>query len=333
MHTFFACGNIVKKGIRSIIIVLIIAVSIISCTYAYLDYRYFGRTQAAIEDVVNVNLNNIYSIRFDKYIYASTKENLGLYNLYMYIKNLEEVKYCGAYWYQEEPATLYASKELLDMCGIDEIKDGTVFLADSATEMGTIDISDYKYESFEQMIEANNVYITNGIINNFYFTIEDTYSNSIKNMIFDKAKELDIDIYGINSVADIMREKQRQTMALAGERYMLPIVLLICALMTLAIENAVTFVTDKKDMIVMLRCGYSRMDIVMIYLMEGFLKLIIAFICVGIYYFMNIPIVTMTTEALLFVIAVMSCMIVLSCIPVIIKIRDCSIAELTSEEQ
>jgi hypothetical protein len=141
-----------------------------------------------------------------------------------------------------------------------------------------INLDDYIIMDFDYLIEHQPEFILNAI-NNFYIILSpDSDINMMCDEIEKLALEYEIDIYGINSMEVLFEHSARNAAYDAGERYLMPVVMLLCSLIAMAIATLISMRTNRRDMGIMLANGMTRIDIAMIFIFENIFKIVVAYI-------------------------------------------------------
>ena len=216
-----------------------ITLSFIVITYSGITYLQFRGNEWKAGEVVEGDFKNIYHINLTNYLAAGKNENYLLNELYQWMQKQPELKWCGLYYYYEEEKIMYASGQILKMCGIEterteeksawvgynrqaDIPVGSKFKdADIEFEVvscldknsrfighsyiaGLADLillDDYVIVDLDVMMKEHPSEIGNGIVNNLYYEVEkDSDGDFFERKLRDKADELGLDIYGINNL-------------------------------------------------------------------------------------------------------------------------------------
>lgn len=313
MCLWYALCQLYKNKIQTIITTAMMALSFIVITYAGITYLQFRGKEWKAREVIKGDFKAVYHINLVNYFVAGGNEFYLLNELYQWMQEQPELKWCGLYYYYEEDKILYASGQILDMCGIDaentEVKSAWVgynrqadilvgskfkdeniefkvvscldkncrFIGDAFASgfAALITLDDYVIVDLDVVIEENPSAIANGIINNLYYEVE-TGSDAklFEKKLREKADELGLDIYGINNLKSIFKENVRDAMDKAGERYLMPLVLALCACVALCVCSMQSYQINRHDSSVMLSCGMTRRDISGIYMCENLIKIL-----------------------------------------------------------
>lgn len=161
-----------------------------------------------------------------------------------------------------------------------ELDAGSQFISDSYIQTAgrIVSLDDYIVMDFEYLIERQPVFILNAL-NNFYFVVSsDADYEAVCAEIEELAIEYNIDIYGINSMKVLFENSARKAAYEAGERYLMPFVMLICSLLAMSIATLISMRTNRRDMGIMLANGMTRMDITVIYIFENILKILVSYV-------------------------------------------------------
>ncbi|MCM1272959.1 MAG: hypothetical protein NC225_03835 [Clostridium sp.] len=372
---WYALAQLMKNKIMAIITTAMVTLGFILVGYAGVTYARFHNAELVAKKTTDYDIENIYNINFFKYVYAYTEEKEQLRELYYYIKELPDISFCGFYFYSENE--LYITPELGMLCGLtlaaDEnvnsawtganmadafpagkklqglcnytvqnvLPEGSVFWGDGFIDSDglLVNLDNYIVMDADKLIREENVYITNGIINNFYFCVADLDNiEQVKQDIKNKADELGLDIYGINSL-DILFERQaRDAMDMAGEDYYMPIVLFICSCIGIVLATLISYKVNRHDTNIMLMNGFTRRDISWIFLFENGYKSVAAFAIMLLYWLCDKSAVeysgNINMVPLLLGTAVLGIVLIwVSSLPVIIKLKLNLPVSLVGEEE
>lgn len=351
------------------------ALGFILVGYAGVTYARFHNAELVAKKTTNYDMKNIYNINFFKYVYAYKEEKALLKELYYYIKEMPDVSFCGFYFYFENE--LYITPELGTLCGLQLVADenknsawaganiadaypigknvqstydytiqgvlpeGSVFLGSQFIDSGgsLVNLDDCIVMDVDKLIEADNEYITNGIINDFYFYVADSDNiEHVKQDIKNKADALGLDVYGINSL-DVLFEKQaRDAMDMAGEHYYMPFVLFICSCIGMLLATLISYKTNRHDTNIMLMNGFTRRDISWIFLFENAYKSVAAFVIMLAYWISDKSAIEYSNNInmtpLLFGVGVLGIILIwASSLPVIVKLKTSLPISLVGEEE
>lgn len=313
MCLWYALCQLYKNKIQTIITTIMIALSFIVITYAGITYLQFIGDEWKAGKVVKGDFKDIYHINLVNYFVAGGDEIYLLNELYQWMQEQPELEWCGFYYYYEEDKILYVSGQILDMCGIEvekteeksawvgykrqaDIPVGSEFkvqdiefkavscldencrFIDEAFVSGIaalITLDDYVIVDLDVMIKENPSEITNGIVNNLYYEVK-TGSDAglFEKKLREKSDELGLDIYGINNLKALFKASARDAMEKAGERYLMPLVLVLCACAALCVCSMQSYQINRHDSSVMLSCGMTRRDISGIYTCENLIKIL-----------------------------------------------------------
>lgn len=313
MCLWYALCQLYKNKIQTVITAIMITLSFIVITYSGITYLQFRGNEWKAGEVVEGDFKNIYHINLTNYLAAGKNENYLLNELYQWMQKQPELKWCGLYYYYEEEKIMYASGQILKMCGIEterteeksawvgynrqaDIPVGSKFKdADIEFEVvscldknsrfighsyiaGLADLillDDYVIVDLDVMMKEHPSEIGNGIVNNLYYEVEkDSDGAFFEKKLRDKADELGLDIYGINNLKYLFEASARDAMEQAGERYLMPLVLTLCACVALCICSMQSYQVNRHDSSVMLSCGMTRLDIYGIYMCENLIKIL-----------------------------------------------------------
>lgn len=313
MCLWYALCQLYKNKIQTVITAIMITLSFIVITYSGITYLQFRGNEWKAGEVVEGDFKNIYHINLINYFAAGGNEYHLLNELYQWMQKQPELKWCGFYYYYEEEKIMYASGEILKMCGIEaehteekcawagydrqaEIPVGSKFedagiefeviscLDKNSRFIGSnfasglavlISLDDYVIVDLDVMLQENPSEIGNGIVNNLYYEVEkDSDGDFFERKLRDKADELGLDIYGINNLKYLFEASAREAMEMAGERYLMPLVLTLCACVALCICSMQSYQINRHDSSVMLSCGMTRRAISGIYMCENLIKIL-----------------------------------------------------------
>lgn len=163
---------------------------------------------------------------------------------------------------------------------ISTLPDDSWFISDDYIHSAgkIINLDDYIIMNFDYLIEHQPGFILNAI-NNFYIVLSpDSNVVAVCNEIEKLALEYDVDIYGINSMKVLFEHSAKNSAYDAGERYLMPVVMLMCSLIAMSIATLISMRTNRRDMGIMLANGMTRMDVAMIYIFENIFKIVVAYI-------------------------------------------------------
>lgn len=313
MCLWYALCQLYKNKIQTVISIIMITLSFIVITYSGITYFQFRGNEWKAREIVEGDFKNIYHINLINYLAAGKNEIYLLNELYQWMQKQPELKWCGLYYYYEEEKIMYASGEILKMCGIEaehteercawagynrqaEIPVGSKF-KDADIEFEVIScldknsrfigdsyisglavlilLDDYVIVDLDNVIKENPSEIVNGIINNLYYEVEkDSDAALFENKLRDKADELGLDIYGINNLEYLFEANARDAMEQAGERYLMPFVLALCACAAMCVCSMQSYQMNRHDSSVMLSCGMTRRGISGIYICENLIKIL-----------------------------------------------------------
>ncbi len=313
MCLWYALCQLYKNKIQTVITTVMITLSFIVITYSGITYLQFRGNEWKAGEVVEGDFKNIYHINLINYLAAGGNENYLLNELYQWMQEQPELKWCGLYYYYEEEKIMYASGQILKMCGIEvehteekcawvgydrqtDIPVGSKFedagiefevvscLDKNSRFIGSnfdsglavlISLDDYVIVDLDVVIKEHPFVIGNGIVNNLYYEVkEDSDGDFFEKKIRDKADELGLDIYGINNLKYLFEANARDAMEMAGERYLMPLVLTLCACVALCVCSMQSYQINRHDSSVMLACGMTRRDISGIYMCENLIKIL-----------------------------------------------------------
>ncbi len=313
MCLWYALCQLYKNKIQTIITTIMIALSFIVITYAGITYLQFIGNEWKAGKVVKGDFKDIYHINLVNYFVAGGDEFYLLIELYQWMQEQPELEWCGLYYYYEEEKIMYASGQILKMCGIEvehteekcawvgydrqtDIPVGSKFedagiefkvvscldkdckFIDEAFVSGLgalITLDDYVIVDLDVVIKEHPSTIANGIVNNLYYEVK-TGSDAklFEKKLREKTDELGLDIYGINNLKSLFKANARDAMEMVGERYLMPLVLALCACVALCVCSMQSYHINRHDSSVMLSCGMTRLDISGIYTCENLIKIL-----------------------------------------------------------
>lgn len=374
---WYALAQLIKNKITAIITTAMAALGFILVGYAGVTYARFHNAELVAKKTTDYDIKNIYNINFFKYVYAYKEEKEQLRELYYYIKELPDVSFCGFYFYFENE--LYITPALGTLCGLqlvadenknsawaganiadtypigknvpslclydytvqDVLPEGAVFWgSDFIDSCGSlVNLDAYIVIDADKLISADIEYITNGIINDFYFSVADldnieTVTQDIKN----KADELGLDIYGINSLEVLLEQQARDAMDMAGERYYMPFVLFICSCIGMLLATLISYKVNRHDTNIMLMNGFTRREVSWIFLFENAYKSVAALTIMFAYWLSDKSAIeysgNINMAPLLFGVGVLGLMLIwVSSLPVIVKLKSSLPVSLVGEEE
>ncbi len=372
---WYALAQLMKNKITAIITTAMTALGFILVGYAGVTYARFHNAELVAKKTTNYDIKNIYNINFFKYVYAYEEEKEQLRELYYYIKELPDVSFCGFYFYFENE--LFITPELGTLCGLTLVADETVNSAWVGANMaedfpvgedlqnmysytvqgvlpkgaafwgsGFIDSSGSLVNldncivmDADKLIEEDNEYITNGIINDFYFHVADLDNiEQVKQDIKNKADELGLDVYGINSLDVLFERQARDAMDMAGEHYYMPFVVFICSCLGMVLATLISYKVNRHDTNIMLMNGFTRRDISWIFLFENGYKSAAAFVIMLAYWLSDKRAIEYSGNInmlpLLFGVGALGIVLIwVSSLPVIVKLKSNLPVSLVGEEE
>lgn len=374
---WYSFCQLFKNKLVTIITTVMLAVGMILTCYAGVTYARFHHSEIVARKIIDYDVKDIYNINFFKYIYALSEEKNSLKELYYYIKGLPEVEFCGFYYYGEDVLYITPDLARMCGIYIDadentynawsgentrDVYPAGSYFYDSSTEQecivkgvleedsyfpgddfidsvgDIIRLDNYILIDLDKTIELDIDYITNGIINNFYFYVPDSENiENIKQDIRNRAGELKLDVYVINSLDSMFEKNAREAMNDAGERYYMPITVLLCSCAGLLIATMISYRINKRDTNIMLLNGFTRNNLILIFLLENVYKTIAAYIISVIYWYNNENAVqyteTVNLKPLLVMVGITGFMLIfISSLPLIIKFKLKTPISLLGEE-
>lgn len=139
----------------------------------------------------------------------------------------------------------------------------------------------------EALLDVDKGFVLNGL-NNIYFVVSSGVDHNQVCMAIDKcAEEYDIDIYGINSMEQLFDKLAWEAAALAGEKYLMPVVLLVCSCIAMSIATLISMRTNRRDAGIMLANRMTRRDIIFVYVTENFVKVVVAYLLSILFWFLK----------------------------------------------
>lgn len=116
-------------------------------------------------------------------------------------------------------------------------------------------------------------------LDDFYFCIDkNTDIVKIKTEIYDIGQKYGIDIREIFSMEEMYSILVKELVAESGERYLLPLVMLIASVMGLIIATMISIKTNKRDSGIMIANGMTINEVSGIYIFENIIKIVIGVI-------------------------------------------------------
>ena len=375
---WYALAQLMKNKITAVITTAMAALGFILVAYAGVTYARFHNAELVAKKTTNYDFESIYNINFFKYIYAYKEEMEQLQELYYYIKELPDVSFCGFYFYSEDELFItpelgmlcgltlasdetensaWAGANMASAYPIGTTKKamsvlssytvqyvlpaGSVFWGDQFINSNgsLVNLDDYVVMDIDALIEENNDYITNGIINNFYFRVSNLDNiEKIKQDIRNKAEDLGIDVHGINSLEALFERQAREAMDEAGENYYMRLVLFICSCIGMLLATLISYRANRHDTNIMLMNGFTRREISWIFLFENTYKSAAAFAIMLAYWLRDKSAVeyssTINMTPLLSGIGVLGIILIwISSLPVIFKLKSNLPAGLIGEEE
>lgn len=287
---------------------------IVYLTYSYPRYKAKDVIAFPYDDIYHINIQK-YSTGFCGYddidrlinFYHSLSQIEGIKHSGLFFGSTED-----------NNNTLYISEALLPLCGIDAefkatdgvsclvgknqssvypvgtkqmdltsafelnitsvISDAT-FITESFLSTGSIyDLNDFVIVSLDDMIALEKIYFVNAL-NNMYFIVDSSADKSrIKEDIYNLAASLEVDIYDINDIDTLFDSMTKEAYEKAGEEYLMPLVLVLCAITSMLITAYISFFKNRHDMAIMLSNNMTRRDIRAIIHIEIIIKILLAFI-------------------------------------------------------
>lgn len=140
-----------------------------------------------------------------------------------------------------------------------------------------LNLDEYIILDQDMLIDESIVNIVNGIDNNFYFCLSDSAdTDEFIERLLQKANDLNLDLYGIHNLKELFHALSMQAVEQSGERYLMPLIVLICALAAMVIATLESYIKNRHDAGVMMMCGMTRRQIYSIFALENVIKSIIA---------------------------------------------------------
>lgn len=280
MILYYSLCQLLKNRLRSFITVLGAAIGFIIIVYAGETYIRCRESEWKSKNVIQGSCDNIYHMNMINYTVADENEQRLIYELYQWIKTRPEVKWCGFYYYEHMENNIYVAGNILQMTGINADVGEKVSKGDNSYfpdenymngEAILIDLSEYNILDLEEEIKEVPVLLLNGVLNNLYFEVKDgcvDFPDRVKN----KAIELGLDIYGINSLQEQFEQNEKLAMENSGQKYVMPFVMILCVCVSFCICTMQSYEINKRDSAIMLACGMTRYKVAGIYAGEVFLK-------------------------------------------------------------
>lgn len=374
---WYSFAQLFKDMFMSVLTTVMLAVGMILTCHAGVTYMTYHHAELEAKQYMDCDTDLVYHINFFKYIYAFSEDKYRLKELCDYIRELPEVDFSGFYYYTSDNM-LFISPELAGLCGIHlENQDGlysawagaglaekypvgsgvddghtqsmctvkSVLEPDSFFFGGQfldsadiVCLDDYIVADADALTDRDIEYITNGIINNFYFCVKsEEEAGYVKACIEDKADALQLDVYGIQSLDSIFEENARSAMGSAGEQYYMPVTVLLCSCLGMLLATMISYKRNKRDCDIMLMNGYTRRNLAGIFLLQNVYKMAAAYIAAVLYWCNDEHAAeyagTLNLTPLLAAVGVLGVFLVWICsLPVLIKFKVSTPMSLVSEE-
>lgn len=140
----------------------------------------------------------------------------------------------------------------------------------------------------DKFLDGNEGLIMQSMVNDFYFIVDDNANkDEIMESINSLADMLDIKLYGINSMKALFRENAVYAAESIGETYLMPIVMMICALISLVIATLISIRISRHNMGIMMANGFTRREGTLIYILENIIKITFAYLVSLAYWSVN----------------------------------------------
>lgn len=291
-------------------------------SFRYSEWKTKTVVQYEYDDIYNINLfkyafagrEDIEKLAefYDSLGYVEGLECYGIYSVYeegdvnvLYLSaNLE--KLCGislcdkdvvgeAFVGKNIDSEFPVGSEYYDeMTGISFVISGTINIGSrfiSADYFGGngsfLELDNYIIVDYDALLDKDENFILNGI-NNFYIVVSEYVD---KNNVFQEIQELSektgVDIYGINSMDYLFKQLTEKSVSDAGERYLMPLILLICSCMAMMVATMISVRINKRDAGIMLANSMTRRDIIIIYIFENVIKVLPAFLISILFWYMR----------------------------------------------
>lgn len=282
-------------------------------SFRYSEWKTRSVVQYEYEDIYNINLFK-YAFAggedigkliefYDSLEYVEGLEGYGIYSVN--IGESVNVLYlsgslagmCGISLYKGDIAgTAFVGKNISsefpdgseyydEMTGVSFTVSGTIdrgsrFISDDyfGGDGYFLELDDYIVVDYDALLAEDESFILNGI-NNFYIIVpEGADKNNILREIRGLSEKAGIDIYGINSMEYLFEQLSEKAVSDAEERYLMPLVLLVCACMAMMVATMISVRINRRDAGIMLANGMTRRDITVIYIVENVVKVLPAFL-------------------------------------------------------
>ena len=325
-NIFYGICQILKGKILSILTLVMMTIGIIMIMYAekiYIDGHY---NYLLIKNNIDENTDDIMKIDMFRYIYGENEEYNQIEKFFCWLENQPEIKCCGAYNYDYDENMLFLYGNIGKLYGLDcskeeklcayigermkksdkifipqygeyaefegEIKGGKKFIALDNDEFNNeiVKLDESIVVNVTSYVNKNKVFLCE-YINYFFYVINDNYDNeTTKKMIMDKAKDFDLDIDKIYSVSRLGQIWREQSLEESGEKYLMPVVLVVIAVLSLLIVQMISYINNRKDAGILMVYGLSYQDVCDIYFFEMVIKNIFAFVLGSCYWMVNLEI-------------------------------------------
>lgn len=374
---WYSFVQLFKDMFMSILTTIMLAVGMILTCYAGVTYMSYHHVELVARQYVSYDMERVYHINFLKYIYAFSDDEYQIKELYQYIRELPEVDFCGFYYYaldnmlcispdlaslcgisldsEDGVYSAWVGARLVDrypvgskvddghtrsMCTVKGVLEpGSSFLSDNFLTLGDmICIDDYIVVDADALIDRDIEYFTNGLINNFYFCVRNEEdADYVKTCIEDKAKSLQLDVYGVQSLEFIFEENARNAMGEAGEQYYMPVTVLLCSCLGMLLATMISYKRNKRDCDIMLLNGYTRKNLACIFFLQNVYKTAAAYAATIFYWYNSEEAIeyagTLNIAPLLIAVGVIGvCLVWLSSLPILVKFKISTPMSLVSEE-
>lgn len=140
-----------------------------------------------------------------------------------------------------------------------------------------VDLDNKIIVQMESVPDAD-MYLPTGL-NNFYFCINEQMDiDEVLDEIYSIGEKCNIDISGITSLKTIYKNVEKQLVSEAGERYLLPVVMLVSAVIGMMIATMISIKINKKDAGIMVANGMPIKELAGIYIFENIIKIVFALV-------------------------------------------------------
>ena len=129
----------------------------------------------------------------------------------------------------------------------------------------------------------NTIFVGNGLNNFCYRISRQADADKVKGQVMKCADESGIEIYSIHNLNEKIRWGWKE-LGEGREELYLSVFLLFSATLAMLVASLITIFVRKKDIGVLYVNGYSKKDIMLMYIMENIIKVMVAFCVAGAYW-------------------------------------------------